>query len=36
MPDKPTWLYPKDLILCVYSPDIAGPAMPQIWDWRRP
>lgn len=33
MPDKPTWGYPKDCILCLYSEDVApGYA---VWDWRR-
>lgn len=33
MPDKPTWLYPKDCILCLYSN--AVPAGYEVWDWRR-
>lgn len=32
MPDKPTWLYPKDCILCLYSEAIA-PGF-EVWDWR--
>lgn len=36
LPHKPKWLYPKDLILAVYSPEIVGPVMPTIWDWRQP
>jgi len=33
MPDKPTWLYPKDCILCLYSPDIQ-PGY-EVWDWKK-
>jgi phage N-6-adenine-methyltransferase len=33
MPEKPTWLYPKDCVLCLYSPDIA-PGY-EVWDWRK-
>lgn len=33
MPDKPTWLYPKDCILCLYSPRVA-PGY-EVWSWRR-
>lgn len=32
MPDKPTWLYPKDCILCLYSPSIK-PGY-EVWNWR--
>ena len=32
MPDKPTWLYPKDCILCLYSPNVA-PGY-EVWNWR--
>lgn len=33
MPDKPKWLYPKDCILALYSPDV----MPgyEMWSWRQ-
>lgn len=33
MPDKPKWLYPKDTMLCLYSPDIE-PGF-DIWEWRK-
>lgn len=33
MPDKPTWLYPKDCVLCLYSPSIE-PGY-EVWDWRK-
>lgn len=33
MPDKPKWLYPKDCILCLYSP--AVPPGYEVWTWRR-
>ena len=33
MPDKPTWLYPKDCILCLYSPRIESGY--EVWDWRK-
>lgn len=33
MPDKPTWLYPKDCILCLYSPNIE-PGY-EVWNWRE-
>lgn len=33
MPDRPTWLYPKDCILCLYSEAIA-PGF-EVWDWRQ-
>ena len=32
MPDRPQWLYPKDCILCLYSPSIA-PGF-AVWTWR--
>ena len=34
MPDKPTWLYSKDCILCLYSPTIE-PGY-EVWNWRKP
>ena len=33
MPDKPTWLYPKDCILCLYSPTVE-PGY-EVWNWRK-
>lgn len=33
IPDKPTWLYPKDCILCLYSPDVLHGY--EVWDWRK-
>ena len=33
MPDKPKWLYPKDCILCLYSPVVA--AQYEVWKWRH-
>jgi hypothetical protein len=33
MPDKPKWLYPKDCILALYSPEIA-PGF-EVWTWRK-
>lgn len=33
MPDKPTWLYPKDCVLCLYGPR-AFPGY-EVWDWRK-
>jgi phage N-6-adenine-methyltransferase len=33
MPDKPTWLYPKDCILCLFSPHIE-PGY-EVWNWRK-
>lgn len=33
MPDKPTWLYPKDCLLALYSPFIA-PGY-EVWTWKR-
>jgi len=33
IPDHPTWLYPKDCILCVYGPDIA--TRYDVWNWRK-
>lgn len=33
MPDQPTWLYPKDCILCLYSPYV-DPGY-RVWDWRK-
>jgi phage N-6-adenine-methyltransferase len=32
MPDKPTWLYPKDCILALYSQALT-PGY-EVWDWR--
>lgn len=32
MPDKPQWLYPKDCMLCLFSPDIL-PGY-EVWSWR--
>lgn len=32
MPDKPKWLYPKDCILCLYSPVVA-PGY-RVWTWK--
>jgi hypothetical protein len=32
MPDRPTWGYPKDCILCLYSPSIA-PGY-EVWTWK--
>lgn len=31
MPDKPDWLYPKDCILCLYSPKV--PPGFDVWSW---
>jgi phage N-6-adenine-methyltransferase len=31
MPDKPTWLYPKDCILALYG----VPPGYEVWTWRR-
>jgi phage N-6-adenine-methyltransferase len=33
MPDRPTWLYPKDCILALYHRDIE-PGF-KVWDWRK-
>lgn len=33
MPDRPTWLYPKDCICCLYSPRIV-PGY-EVWNWRE-
>ena len=33
MPDKPTWLYPKDCILCLYGPTIEPDF--DVWTWRK-
>ena len=32
MPDQPTWLYPKDCILCLYSPQVT-PGY-EVWTWK--
>ena len=32
MPDKPTWGYPKDCILALYSPRVR--AGYKVWNWR--
>lgn len=32
MPDKPTWLYPKDCILALYSP-VIRPGY-EVWTWK--
>lgn len=32
MPDKPTWLYPKDCILALYSP-LYAPGF-DVWTWK--
>lgn len=32
MPDKPTWLYPKDCMLCLYGPN--QPKECEVWSWR--
>jgi len=32
MPDKPTWLYPKDCILVLYGPTVS-PGY-EVWTWR--
>lgn len=32
MPDKPTWLYPKDCILCLFGPDVTPDF--DVWNWR--
>lgn len=32
MPDKPDWLYPKDCVLCLYSPRVT-PGF-DVWNWR--
>ena len=34
MPDKPTWLYPKDCLLCLFGPDVV-PGF-DVWTWRTP
>lgn len=33
MPDKPTWLYPKDCILALYTPHF--PPGFDVWNWRE-
>lgn len=33
MPDKPKWLYPKDCMLCLYSPTLK-PGY-EVWNWRH-
>jgi phage N-6-adenine-methyltransferase len=33
MADKPTWLYPKDCVLCLFSPYIQ-PGY-EVWNWRE-
>lgn len=33
MPDKPTWLYPKDCILALYD-QYTAPGY-EVWDWRK-
>ena len=33
MPDKPTWLYPKDCILCLYSPFVTAGF--EVWTWGK-
>ncbi len=33
MPDKPTWLYPKDCILCLYGPSVT-PGF-DVWTWGK-
>ena len=32
MPDQPTWLYPKDCMLCLYSPAVK-PGF-EVWTWK--
>lgn len=32
MPDKPTWLYPKDCILCLFGPTVTPDF--DVWSWR--
>jgi phage N-6-adenine-methyltransferase len=32
MKDKPTWLYPKDCILCLFSPSIKPEYA--VWSWK--
>ena len=34
MPDKPTWLYPKDCALLLYGPGAAAYDNYDIWRWR--
>jgi hypothetical protein len=31
--DQPTWLYPKDCVLCLFSPYIQ-PGY-EVWNWRK-
>jgi phage N-6-adenine-methyltransferase len=33
MADQPTWLYPKDCVLCLFSPYIQ-PGY-EVWNWRK-
>ena len=33
MPDQPTWLFPKDCLLALYSPALAPGS--EVWDWRQ-
>ena len=34
MPDKPTWLYPKDCALLLYGPGLEQYPNYDIWTWR--
>ena len=34
MPDKPTWLYPKDCALLLYGPGAKAYHAYDIWTWR--
>lgn len=36
MPDKPTWLYPKDCILALYGPHVEAAQLGyEVWTWRN-
>ncbi len=35
IPNKPTWLYPKDLMLCLYGMPIGTLPDFRIWDWKQ-
>lgn len=34
MPEKPKWLYPKDCVLCLFSP-LIDPGY-RVWSWKKP
>lgn len=33
MPDRPTWLYPKDCMLCLFGPSVRPDF--DVWRWRE-